>query len=62
MKFDFEIKPEPTLQAVVVISVVACCLGSLTSIVIYLNNSTTGIYCTTILAIIVFLALRYTFH
>jgi hypothetical protein len=62
MKFDFEIKTEPTLCALVVISIVACCSGSLASIAVYLNNPTTGIYCATILAVIVFLALRYSFH
>jgi hypothetical protein len=62
MKFDFKIKTKPTFQAVVAISIVTCCLGSLASIAIYLNNPTTGIYCTTILAIIIFLALRYSFY
>jgi hypothetical protein len=62
MKFDFKIKTEPTLQVVVIISIIACCSGSLPSIAIYLNNPTTSIYCTTILAIIVFLALRHSFH
>jgi hypothetical protein len=62
MKFNFEIKIEPTLCTLVVISIVACCSGSLASIAIYLDNPATGIYCTTILAIIVFLALFYSFH
>jgi hypothetical protein len=47
---------------VVVISIVACCSGSLASIAIYLNNPADGIYCATILAFIVFLALCYSFH
>ncbi len=45
----------------VVISIVACCSGSLASIAVYLNNLTTGIYCATILVVIVFLALCYSF-
>jgi hypothetical protein len=54
MKFDFEIKTEPTLCALVAILIVAVCSGSLASIAIYLDNPLTGIYCATILAIIVF--------
>jgi hypothetical protein len=62
MKFDFEIKKtEPTLCAVIIISIVACCFGSLVSIAVYLNNPNSGIYCATILAVIVFLALHYSF-
>jgi hypothetical protein len=62
MKFDFKIKTELTLCAVVIISIVACCSGSLVSIAVYLNNPTTGIYCATILVVIVFLALHYSFN
>ncbi len=62
MKFDFEIKTKPTLWALVVIFIMACCSGSLASIVVYLNNPATGIYCATILAVIIFLALRYPSH
>jgi hypothetical protein len=59
MKFDFKIKTEPTLHALVAILIVAVCSGSLASIAIYLNNPLPGIYCATVLAIIVFLALRF---
>jgi hypothetical protein len=45
----------------VVIFIIACCSGSLASIAVYLNNPTTVIYCATILVVIVFLALRYSF-
>jgi hypothetical protein len=58
-KFDFEIKTELTLHALVAILIVAVCSGSLASIAIYLDNPLPGIYCATILAIIVFLALRF---
>ncbi len=59
MKFDFKIKTEPTLRALVAISIMAVCSGSLASIAIYLNNPLTGIYCATVLVIIVFLALWF---
>ncbi len=63
MKFDFEIKTEPTLRALVVIAIVISCSGSLATIAIYYpDNSLMGIYCATVLAIIVFLALRFSTH
>jgi hypothetical protein len=57
MKFDFEIKTELALRALVVVSIVACSSGSLASIAVYLKNLATGINCATILAAIVFVAL-----
>jgi hypothetical protein len=60
MKFNFEIKTEPTLHAVMAISIAAFCLGSLASITIYFDNPLTGIFCATILAATVFLALCFT--
>jgi hypothetical protein len=59
MKLDFEIKTEPTLWALVVIAIIVSSSGSLATITIYLDNLLTGIYCTTTLAIIVFLALQF---
>jgi hypothetical protein len=59
MKFDFEIKTEPTLCTLVAIFIVAFCYGSLASIAIYLDTPLTGIYCATVLAIIVFMAPRF---
>ncbi len=59
MKFNSKIKTEPTLRALVVILIVAICSGSLASIAIYLDNPLPGIYCATVLAIIVFLALWF---
>jgi hypothetical protein len=53
MKFDFEIKTEPNLRALVAIFIVAFCSASLASIAIYLDNPLTGIYCATVLAIII---------
>jgi len=57
MKFDFEIKTESTLRALVVIAIIISCSGSLATITIYLDNPLVGIYCATVLTIIVFLAL-----
>jgi hypothetical protein len=60
MKFDFKIKTDPMLCAVVAILIAAFCLGSLASIAIYLDIPLTGIYCASVLAAIVFLALHFT--
>jgi hypothetical protein len=60
VRFNFKIKMEPTLGAIVAISIVAFCLGSLASIDIYLDNPLMGIYCATIIAAMVFLALCFT--
>ncbi len=59
MKVDFKIKTEPTLWDLVVIAIVVSCSGSLATIAIYLDNPLAGIYCATVLAIIIFLALRF---
>jgi hypothetical protein len=59
MKLDFKIKTEPTLWPLVAIVIVISSSGSLGSIAIYLDNPLAGIYCTTTLVIIVFLALRF---
>jgi hypothetical protein len=60
MKLDFKIKTEPTLCAAVAISIVAFCSGLLASIPMNLGDPLTGKFCTSVLAIIVFLALWYT--
>ena len=59
MKFDFKIKTEPTLRALVAILIVTVCSGSLASIANYLDNLLTGIYRATVLVNIVFLAFRF---
>jgi hypothetical protein len=59
MKFDFEIKTEPTLHALVAIAIVAFSSGSLASIVVALGDPLTGQFCALVLVAIVFLALRY---
>jgi hypothetical protein len=59
MKFDFEIKTEPTLHALVAIAIVAFSSGSLASIAVALGDSLTGQFWLLVLVAIVFLALRY---
>ncbi len=58
MKFDFEIKTESTLRALVVIAIVAFSSGSLASIAVALGDPLTGQFCALVLVVIVFLALR----
>ena len=57
MKFDFEIKTEPTLRALVAIAIVAFGSGSLASIAVGLGDPLTGQFCALVLMAIVFLAL-----
>jgi hypothetical protein len=59
MTFDFEIKTEPTLHALVAIAIVAFSSGSLASIAVALGDSLTGQFWLLVLVAIVFLALRY---
>jgi hypothetical protein len=58
MKFDFKIKTEPTLCALVAIAIVAFGSDSLASIAIALGDPLTGQFCALVLMAIVFLALR----
>ena len=58
MNFDFEIKTEPTLRALVAIAIVAFGSGSLASIAVALGDPLTGQFCALVLMAIVFLALR----
>ena len=59
MKFDFEIKTDSTLCALVAISIVAFSSGSLASIAVYLSNPLTAQLCALVLMAIVFLTLGY---
>ena len=51
MKFDFEIKTEPTLRALVAIAIVAFGSGSLTSIAVALGDPLTGQFCALVLVV-----------
>jgi hypothetical protein len=58
MKFAFEIKTEPMMQATVIIGIVAFSSGLIATIAIYLGSVLAGIVCAIILAVIFYLALR----
>jgi hypothetical protein len=57
MKYAFEIKTEPTLHAAVVIAVVLTSSGALATIAVSLDNPSVAIYCVTVLALIIWIAL-----
>jgi hypothetical protein len=59
MKFAFEIKTEPVMQAAIIIAVVAFSSGSLATVTIYTNNSTVSTFYAVALAVIIYLALRF---
>jgi hypothetical protein len=60
MKFTFKIKTEPTLHTAVVIAVVLTSSGALATIVVSLDSLPVAIYCITILALIIWVALTKT--
>ena len=59
MKFAFEIKTEPVTQAAIVVAVVAFSSGSLATVAVYTQSPTVSIICLVVLALIVYLALRF---
>jgi len=59
MKFAFEIKTEPVTQAAIIVAVVAFPSGSLTTVAIYAQSPPVSIFCSVVLTIIVYLALRF---
>ncbi len=59
MKFAFEIKTEPVTQAAIIVTVVACSSGSLATVTVYAQSPPVSIICLVVLAIIVYLALRF---
>ena len=58
MKIVFEIKTEPATQASIIVAVVAFSSGALASIAIYSQSSLVCVFCTIVLALIVYSALR----
>jgi hypothetical protein len=58
MKLVFEIKTEPVTQATIIIAIVTAASGSLATIAIYGQNTTVSIFCSVVLAVIVYIALR----
>ena len=59
MKFAFEIKTKPVTQAAIIVTVVAFSSGSLATVAIYAQSPPVNIICLVVLAIIVYLALRF---
>ena len=59
MKFVFEIKTEPVTQASIIISVVAFSSGSLATIAVYSDSPSVCVPCVIVLALIVYVALRF---
>ena len=59
MKFAFEIKTEPVTQAAIIVAVVAFSSGSLATVAVYAQSPPVSIICSVVLAIIVYLALRF---
>ena len=59
MKFAFKIKTEPVTQAAIIIAVVAFSSGSLATVAVYTQSPLVSIICLVVLAIIVYLALRF---
>jgi hypothetical protein len=61
MKFAFEIKPEPTLHAAIIIAVAIFSLGALATITVSLDNPSVAIYSITVLAFIIWITITKMF-
>jgi hypothetical protein len=60
MKFTFKIKTEPVTQAgAIIVAVVAFSSGSLATVAFYAQSPPVSIICLVVLAIVVYLALRF---
>jgi hypothetical protein len=59
MKFAFEIKTEPVTQAAIIVAVVAFSSGSLATVAVYAQSPPVSAICSVVLAVIVYLALRF---
>jgi hypothetical protein len=57
MKLIFEVKTEPVTQAAIIVVIVTVSSGSLALIAIYSPNTTVCIFCSIVLAIMVYTAL-----
>ena len=60
MKFAFEIKTEPTLQAAVIIAITFASSGALAPIAVSLENLCVAIYSATVLALIIWISITRT--
>ncbi len=59
MKFTFEIKTEPVIQAAIIVAGIAFSADSLAPIANYATNLIVSTFCAVTLAFIVYLALRF---
>ncbi len=59
MKFAFKIKTKPVTQAAIIVAVAAFSSISLATVAIYAQSPPVSIICLVVLAIIVYLALRF---
>jgi hypothetical protein len=59
MKFAFEIKTEPVTQAAIIVAVIVFSSGSLATVAVYAQSPPVSIICLVVLAIIIYLALRF---
>jgi hypothetical protein len=59
MKCAFKIKTEPVTQAAIIFAVVAFSSGSLATVAIYTQSLPVSIICSVVLAIVIYLALRF---
>ena len=60
MKFAFEIKAEPTLQAAAIIAITFASSGALAPIAVSLENLSVAIYSATVLALIIWISITRT--
>ena len=58
MKLVFEVKTEPVTQAAIIVAIVTVSSESLASIAIYSQNTTVRIFCSVVLVITDYTALR----
>jgi hypothetical protein len=59
MKFAFKIKTKPVNQVAIIVAVVTFSSGSLETVAVYAQSPPVSIICLVVLAIIVYLALRF---
>ena len=62
MKFAFEIKTKPVTQAAIIVALVTFSSRSLAMVAVYAQSPPVSIICLVVLAIIVYLALRFSPH
>ncbi len=59
MKLVFKIKTEPVTQASIIIAVITFSSGSLATIAVYSESPSVCVFCAIVLALIIYVALRF---